>query len=198
MNNKVKFILTVAVSLLLLTTFVMGNSLVAHDYLHGRGDAATLAVRWAVVIAIPLAMLSGYLIARHRSFVWSNAHGSACDGKAPPQSSESRKSRDELRMEFNSSRSANSTRRTDVRLSRNTSTSSWFHFLMMTSPWICSSRTFDIGIFRMTSNSCLSHLNLVTGLHLSTSAISYGISVNVWDGAVSNARSLQSIASRSP
>ena len=55
MNNKVKFILTVAVSLLLLTTFVMGNSLVAHDYLHGRGDAATLAVRWAVVIAIPLA-----------------------------------------------------------------------------------------------------------------------------------------------
>ena len=40
MNNKVKFILTVAVSLLLLTTFVMGNSLVAHDYLHGRGDAA--------------------------------------------------------------------------------------------------------------------------------------------------------------
>ena len=63
-----------AVSLLLLTTFVMGNSLVAHDYLHGRGDAATLAVRWAVVIAIPLAMISGYLIARHRFFIWSNFH----------------------------------------------------------------------------------------------------------------------------
>lgn len=104
MNNKVKFILTVAVSLLLLTTFVMGNSLVAHYYLHGRGDAATLAVRWAVVIAIPLAMLSGYLIARHRSFVWGNAHGSTCDGKAPPQSSETRKLRDELRMEFKQKR----------------------------------------------------------------------------------------------
>lgn len=104
MNNKVKFFLTVAVSLLLLTTFVMGNSLVAHDYLHGRGDAATLAVRWAVVIAIPLAMISGYLIARHRFFIWSNFHGTSCEDKAPPQPSEPRKSRDELRMEYKQKR----------------------------------------------------------------------------------------------
>lgn len=196
MNNKVKFILTVAVSLLLLTTFVMGNSLVAHDYLHGRGDAATLAVRWAVVIAIPLAMLSGYLIARHRSFVWGNAHGSTCDGKAPPQSSVTRKSRDELRMEFKQKRKQH-------KADRREAIKEYIDIVMV--PFLDDDKSLDL-LFENIRHWNLSddeqfmpvHLNLTTGLHLSTSAISYGTLVSDWAGAVSNARSLPSIASRSP
>mgnify|MGYP003397557968 CR=1 FL=1 len=133
--NKVRYILTVMVSLLMLSFFIMGHSLVAYDYLHGRGDAAISIMHWGVIISIPLAMIVGYYIAFYRLSVLGNIHGTTCEDKAPPLSLESCKSRDELRIRFKQ-------KRKQFKEERRKAIKEYIDFVMV--PFLDDDRSFDI------------------------------------------------------
>lgn len=79
----------------------MGNNYVAHDYLHGRGDAAISIALLTGLIMLFLALYFGYNGVRGSRFVSDKVHGFLREDKAPPEapSATGCKTREEMREE---------------------------------------------------------------------------------------------------
>lgn len=100
MKRKTNPVFTAAVTLLLLSTYVMGHNYVAHDYLHGRGDAAISIAMVAGLIAATLGLFVGVKTMRSGKGFSGIVYAFLGEDKAPPMATDSRKSREELREEL--------------------------------------------------------------------------------------------------
>lgn len=117
MSNK-RFVKKAAMAtgaLLLSSIFVMGNLYVAHDFLCGRGDAATIASQLTVLIAVFLAIYFTCLYVKHHSPFTAVVHSFLAEDKAPPTAGDLSKLRKhEFRKEHRRKKERYKTKRRDA------------------------------------------------------------------------------------
>lgn len=100
MNRKIRPLFTATVSLLLLSTFVMVHNYIAHDYLHGRGNAVMSLAQLALLIVLSLIIYACYNAVGGGKSIHNRLRNILGEDKAPPQKSDVRKSREKLRTEL--------------------------------------------------------------------------------------------------